>query len=132
MNQAGRQDVEQHVPILGWLLIVSHAIFLVVGVFVFVLLTGIGAFSGDQQAFAILTIVAICVAALMAVLALPGILAGYGLLQRKSWGRVLALIVAVLNIFNFPIGTMIAGYALWVLLQPAATTYFAPPRASYS
>ena len=132
MNALTIRDLEQHVPILGWLLIVGHAIFLAIGVFVFVLLTGIGVVSGEGEAIAILTLVAIGVASLMALLALPGIAAGYGLLKRREWGRVLAIIVAVLGLVNFPIGTLVGVYVLWVLFQQAANEYFSPGQHAYS
>jgi hypothetical protein len=129
MNQMDQREMEQHVTILGWLLIVGHAIFLAIGVFVVVLLVGVGAVSGDPNAWAILSLVGISVAALMTLLAVPGIAAGYGLLKRRSWGRILAIIIAVLGLVNFPIGTAIGIYALWVLLQQTATEYFAAPSA---
>ena len=124
MNQLSVRDMHQHVTILGWLLIVAHAIFLVIGAFVFFLLTGIGVVSGDRQAFAVLGIVATFVGGLLAVLGIPGILAGVGLLRRRNWGRVLAIIVTVLGLVNFPLGTILGVYALWVLLQNSASEYF--------
>ena len=54
-------------------------------------------------------------------------LAGWGLLTRKPWARILAIVVGILNLVNFPIGTAIGLYTLWVLMQPAATEYFAAP-----
>jgi hypothetical protein len=65
------------------------------------------------------------VGGLMVVLALPALLAGIGLLRRKEWGRILALIVGVFDLLNFPIGTLIAVYSFYVLLQNSATPYFA-------
>jgi hypothetical protein len=127
MNQIGTHEMEQHATILGWLLIVGHAIFLAVGAFLLVLLTSIGAVSGDREALAILSVVGISVGALLALLAVPGIAAGYGLLKRRSWGRVLAIVIAVLGLANFPIGTAMGVYALWVLLQSTAAEYFTPP-----
>jgi hypothetical protein len=123
--------MEQHVQVLGWILIAVHAIFLAIGAFVFALLVSIGAVSGSGDAIAILSLVAVGVSALMALLALPGILAGYGLLHRKPWGRVLAIIVAALNIVNFPLGTILGIYALWVLLQQAADEYFNTTSPAY-
>ena len=61
---------------------------------------------------------------------MPGLLAGYGLLKRASWGRVLAIVVGVLGLFNFPVGTVIGIYSLWVLLQNAATDYFTPAESA--
>jgi hypothetical protein len=129
MNRMDQREIEQHVTIVGWLLIVGHAIFLAIGIFALVLLVGVGAVSGDPNAWAILSLVGISVAALMTLLAVPGIAAGYGLLKRWSWGRILAIVIAVLGLVNFPIGTAIGVYALWVLLQQAATEYFAAPGA---
>jgi uncharacterized membrane protein (DUF2068 family) len=60
-----------------------------------------------------------------AVLALPGVLAGYGLLKRKKWGHVLGIVVAALSLLNFPIGTILGAYALFVLFQTSANEYFA-------
>jgi hypothetical protein len=72
----------------------------------------------------ILAVVGFSVGIFMAVLALPGLLAGIGLLKRKNWGRVLAIVVSFLNLLNFPLGTLLGGYSLWVLFQEAAGTYF--------
>jgi hypothetical protein len=132
MNQLNRNDMQQHVTIVGWLFIIGHAFFIAIGGFVFVLLASIGAFVRDPEVLPILTIVGTWVALFMTVLALPGLLAGYGLLKRTNWGRVLGIIVAIFGLINFPIGTAIGVYALFVLLQNAATDYFAAPSDASS
>ncbi len=130
MNQLSQHDMQQHVTILGWLYIIGHAFFIVIGAFVFVLMTSIGVVVRDPEALPILSIVGTWAALFMTVLALPGLIAGYGLLKRKMWGRVLAIVVAFFGLINFPIGTAISVYALFVLLQNAATDYFASPPAA--
>jgi hypothetical protein len=117
-------QLDQHVRLLAWLHILSHALFLIIGIFVFVLLTGLGLVSGEGDALAVMGIIGIFVGGLMLVLALPGLLAGYGLLKRRSWGRLLALIVGLLNLLNFPLGTALGVYTLWVLMQDGAAAYF--------
>jgi hypothetical protein len=129
MNDMSERDLDLHVKILGWLYLISHAAFLVIGVLGFVFFFGIGAVSGDSDAMVVMPILAIVLAGIMALLGLPGMLAGYGLLKKRSWGRVLTIVVGVLGLFNFPIGTLISVYTLWVLLQNSATTYFQPSRA---
>ena len=47
---------------------------------------------------------------------LVGFIAGWGLLQRESWARVLTLVVAFLSLFSIPFGTALGIYSLWVLL----------------
>ena len=75
----------------------------------------------------VLTLVGTTVGLLMAALGLPGVIAGYGLLTRKPWARILAIVVGILNLVNVPVGTAIGLYTLWVLTQPAATEYFTAP-----
>ena len=45
-----------------------------------------------------------------------GFLAGWGLLQRESWARVIALVLAFISLFNVPFGTALGIYTMWVLL----------------
>jgi hypothetical protein len=127
MNAMNQRDLQQHVSILGWLYVVGHAIFLAIGAFVFVLLIGLAPITGEPEPMWILSLVGTTVGLLMAALGLPGLLAGYGLLTRKPWARVLAIVVGILSLVNFPVGTAIGLYTLWVLTQPAATEYFAAP-----
>lgn len=46
--------------------------------------------------------------------------AGWGLLQRESWARLLALVVGFLSLFNPPFGTALGIYTLWVFLPANA------------
>jgi len=45
-----------------------------------------------------------------------GFLAGWGLLQREKWARVLALVLAFISLFNIPFGMALGVYTMWVLL----------------
>ncbi len=128
MNQLTQRDMELHVGILGWLYIVSSVLMVGIGAMIFFLLTSIGAVTRDPEALAILSIVGTWIGVVLAVLALPGFLAGYGLLKHAVWGRILALVLALLNLLNFPIGTVLGIYALWVLLQTSANDFFAPAQ----
>ena len=47
-------------------------------------------------------------------------LVGYSLLQRKPWGRTLAIVAAILVLFRPLLGTALGIYTLW-LLAPAAS-----------
>src|ERR1035441_1808123 len=49
-----------------------------------------------------------------------GVIAGWGLYERRSWARILAIVLAFLNLLHPPFGTAIGIYTLWVLL-PAAS-----------
>ncbi len=124
MNSLTSEQMHQHVPIVAWLNIAGSVLLLLIGGFLLLLLPSIGAISGDREALGVLSIVAVSVGGFMTVLALPGLLAGIGLLRRRNWGRIVAIVVSFLNLLNFPIGTVIGAYSLWVLFQDAATAYF--------
>jgi hypothetical protein len=45
-----------------------------------------------------------------------GFLAGWGLLHREAWARVIVLVLAFISLFNVPFGTALGVYTMWVLL----------------
>ncbi|MGH9431852.1 MAG: zinc-ribbon domain-containing protein [Terriglobia bacterium] len=50
------------------------------------------------------------------VSAVVGLLVGWALLQRESWGRMLAIILGIIILPRIPFGTALGIYTLWVLL----------------
>ena len=48
--------------------------------------------------------------------AITGILAGWGLLDRQPWARMLAIVLGCFNLIDMPFGTALGVYTLWVLL----------------
>jgi hypothetical protein len=127
--QTRPRDMGMHINILGWLLIGSGV------------LTGIGAlavlFIGqiirhvpfppqdmpiNMPHFVgwITTMIAFFLAAVAAGTAAAGV----GLLQYRDWARVLTIIMAVLLLFHFPIGTAVGIYAFWVLFSREGQDYF--------
>ncbi len=95
---------------------------------------GIGAFGtmagSDPAPLAIMATLGILDLVFFALLALPGLAAGYGLLKQNSWARILALVVAIFKLLDFPLGTALAIYAFWVLLQEDARFYFTESKTA--
>lgn len=60
------------------------------------------------------------IATITAVWVVATLLVGYSLLTRKPWGRVLAIVIAILSIIHLPIGTALGIYTLWVLAPSAS------------
>lgn len=48
---------------------------------------------------------------------IPTLIAGIGLLTRQAWATIFALIMGCLKLFNFPIGTAIGIYAIWIYAE---------------
>ena len=117
-------NLEMHIRVLGWLYILSNSILLLIGLTGLLFLTGLGVVSGDFDSVPVLGFIGGAGFVFCAALALPGMLAGYGLLKRTSWARVLALVDAILSLIVFPIGTAIGIYTFWVVLQEDAAEHF--------
>lgn len=49
------------------------------------------------------------------ILAVPGLLLAWALIARKSWAVPLGWILAILNLFNVPVGTALGIYTIWAL-----------------
>jgi hypothetical protein len=45
-----------------------------------------------------------------------GFLAGWGLLHREPWARIILLVLAFISLFHIPFGTALGVYTMWVLL----------------
>jgi len=58
------------------------------------------------------------------ILATGGLLVGWGLLQRKPWGRFLAIVLGILSLIHPPFGTALGIYTLWVLLPDLGRTEY--------
>lgn len=83
-----------------------------------------GSVIDEPEADMILNIIANIGATILVLLSIPGIIAAFGLYRRKEWARILTLIISVIGIFNFPFGTAIGIYSIWVLIQPEAVASF--------
>ncbi|HET6764946.1 MAG TPA: hypothetical protein VFH27_14780 [Longimicrobiaceae bacterium] len=116
--------MDSHVRTLGWIYIASGALSLCAAALVFVVMAGAGIASGDRDAALITSGVGVVVAAFLGVMALPSLITGYGLLNFSPWARIAGIVLSVLHLPGFPIGTMIGGYGLWVLLNEECAERF--------
>jgi hypothetical protein len=104
--------------------IARGAFVLLVGVLLFAVLTGIGAISEDSTAFGVLGFIGTGLMLLLTALAIPSVLAGIGVLLRREWGRIMALVVGILSLIDLPIGTAIGVYSIWLLMNDETRTLF--------
>lgn len=60
------------------------------------------------------------------------IIGGIGVLKHANWARYLTLVLSVLDLFNFPLGTALGIYCLWVLAQDRTARLFGaqPPAGT--
>ena len=67
------------------------------------------------------------ISAVFFVLGIPSLIAGIGLLKQKRWAQTLAIIVAVMALASFPLGTAVGLYTLWALTQKETGRLSAEP-----
>ena len=126
--------MELHVKILA----VFHLVFGVLGLIVaLAVLLIFGAAAGvagvaavkEPDAWIAMPILGIVGSALLLVvltLSILGIITKLGLLKFRPWARILGIVLSVVGLINFPFGTVLGIYGLWVLLSRETERLFTP------
>ncbi len=119
--QPRRNRVQGHVHILGilWLAIsafntVGAVVLYIVAHTLFPHLREMGAPPEVPGAF--LRVLLTAIAFFILLKAAAGFIAGWGLLQREPWARIVVLVLGFVSLFNIPFGAAVGVYTLWVLL----------------
>jgi len=115
--------MDKHITVIAVLFLVFGFLGLMAAAIVFIAVTGGGLLSGDPEALFITSTVATAIAGFLGLTSLPEIIAGFALLARKKWSRLVSLIVAALGLLKFPIGTLVGIYVIWVMLQDETIQY---------
>jgi hypothetical protein len=118
-----------HLTVVAWLNIIYNGIGLCVAALVGLFMLGLGGAiaASDHQALPVLGIfgsIGIFIFGLLAITCVPGVIAGIGLLGRANWARVLAIVLAIIDLLTFPIGTAVGVYTLVVLFHPDTALMF--------
>ena len=109
--------MDKHLTILAVLYIGLGALGVFVVLIVFLGVAGGGLLSGDARTAAMTTGIGSVVTFLILLLCAPAIIGGFGLLRRRSWSRILLLILGAINLLNIPLGTILGIYTIWVMMQ---------------
>jgi hypothetical protein len=115
--------MDTHVRRLGTISIVFGAVSLVVGLVLFAIYGGP---SGLYYSFGD-TIVGFLVSGTTLfhlILSVPCIIGGVAVRTYSEWSRSLLIVACSLSILNFPLGSMLGAYGLWVLLTPETDPLF--------
>lgn len=110
--------MERHINVVAALQIGYSILGLVIAGAFFAFFHLLGDLIDEKEAELVFGIIANVVLTVVVILSIPGILAGIGLFKRKEWARILTLIVSVLSLLSFPLGTALGVYSIWALVQP--------------
>ncbi len=125
-------SMEPHIKLSSVLHIVIGGIGLCMGLVVLVAMGGItlllGSAAGPQEAaipVSLMMVIGIIWCGVIFITSIPGLLAGIGTLKGAPWARVLTIVISILYIpFNFPLGTFLGVYSLWVMFSPETEEWF--------
>ncbi len=124
-----------HVKTLGILNIVLSSLGILAAVLALLFFGGIAGIVGmacqDEGrliAVPILGLVGSLIFILVMLVSIPGVIAGVGLLKLRPWARILSIVISAVNILNFPFGTALGVYGLWVLLSNETIALFEGAR----
>src|SRR5215510_1925644 len=119
-----------HLKVLAVIAIVLGVLGLIFTLVVVIVFGGVGAAIGASQdsekaiPMAIVGLTGVVLTIYLAITSAVALLCGYGLLQRRRWGRILGIIWAAVSLINFPVGTILGVYALWVLFNKETEAMF--------
>lgn len=119
--------MDQHFNIVAYLNFAYGALIAAAALVVGSILSMIGGLSGGEMSpeeARIVSSIGGFVAFGLLALSLPYFLAGYGILKRFNWGRILGIILGAFALFSIPVGTALGIYAIWALTRPEAQEDF--------
>lgn len=106
-----------HITIVALLNIVFGALLAFTGVMLALGLGLLGITTGDAIGGLVLGTAGVVGGIVLVAVALPQLIGGVGLLARKPWARYVLIVTSAIGLFEFPIGTALGIYALWVLFH---------------
>jgi hypothetical protein len=109
--------LRHHLQTLGILWMAVGGLFLIPAMILMVISRGAHFVIHDQEHWpGLVPILLYTAGGTMVILAAGGVCVGLGLIHRRPWARITAIILAVLALFHPPAGTALGIYTLWVLL----------------
>ena len=110
-----KSRIAGHIRLLGILWIALSAFRLLPGVVLWIITSPeVRIFPPDVPEFLVPMLRSFAV--LFFIAGLAGLAAGWGLLARQPWGRMLAIVLGALSLLDMPFGTALGIYSFWVLL----------------
>ena len=85
---------------------------------------------GGPLATAIVSTVMVIASGWLFLVGLANAIIGWGLWKQHEWGRIGALVLAALRLFNVPLGTVIGALTIWYLLREDVRREFQPQPAA--
>lgn len=116
--------MDSHFRTLGTLYIVFgvlNLLLLVWGVYIFELFQS--AFPQEAEALVAIMAAKVLIGSLVVTFAILYIFTGWGLINKKNWSQILALVMGIVSLGLFPLGTALGLYSIIVFLMAQSPNY---------
>ena len=114
-SATARARLEKHLKVLGILWVIMSLMRLIPGAFLFFFKDLFAGYLHGPARLFFLPMAGF-IGVLLVGTALAGLAAGIGLLERRTWARVLAIMLGIISLIHMPFGTALGIYTLWVLM----------------
>ena len=106
-----------HQKILGAILVAYGALNFTAGVALLASINVVNIFVDEVDIVQLVTLFSRVIGGILLLTSIPAIVGGIGLIQEKEWSKFLGLIVGIIYLLLFPIGTLIGIYSIWLNAQ---------------
>jgi hypothetical protein len=118
--------VESHVKAVGIIHVAFSVLGIIAAIVLFTVLNLVAQLPEvEEEAVRVLETVGLILPWFIIVCSVPGVVGGIGLLKYQGWARILVLILSFLGLLNFPLGTAVGVYSIWVLFDKRTAKVFA-------
>jgi hypothetical protein len=118
-------NMKKHVTLVAALQIGFCTIGIIGALVLFFVFSFAGSFVvNDEVGTAVLKFIGTFLPTIIILVSLIGLIGGIGLLSHAKWARILVLVIAALGCLNFPLGTLVGVYSIWVLMQDESIKLF--------
>lgn len=121
--------MENHVKAVGIINIAFSVLGILMALVFFVIMNLVAKMPDvEEEAVRVLQTIGVVIPWFIIVFSLPGAIGGIGLLKSQGWARILVLILSFIGLLNFPIGTAVGIYSIWVLFDKRTAKIFAESK----
>ena len=106
-----------HQKILGAVLVAYGALNFTGGIALLASINVVNIFVDEMEVIELVTFFSGFIGGALLLTAIPAIIAGIGCIQEKEWSKILSLIMGIIYLLFFPIGTLIGIYSIFLNAQ---------------
>lgn len=123
--------MKDHVKVIGILWVIFGVFSLFLSLLAFLFFFGVAEIPNvDDVGPGVLRIIGIIASSFLAVIGLPQIIGGLGLMRYREWARILMLVVSFISLPHVPFGTFLGVYTMVVLFNRETVALFLGSKPS--